>query len=68
MEINPDQTYAWNCTRMGGWAVAHTPFLRTAITIKRLKIKAYVNLIRILQSISLIVEPPYTVCPEYRED
>ena len=32
-------------TRMGGWAVAQSPILRTTITVERLKMKAYVSLI-----------------------
>ncbi len=43
--INPDQAYAWSRTRMGGWAVAQSPILRTTITIKRLKMQGYVSLI-----------------------
>lgn len=43
--INPDQAYAWSRTRMGGWAVAQSPILRTTITIRRLKMKGYVSLI-----------------------
>lgn len=43
--INPDQAYAWSRTRMGGWAVAQSPILRTTITVKRLKMKGYVSLI-----------------------
>lgn len=43
--IGQDHAYAWSRTRMGGWAVAQSPILRTTITIKRLKIKGYVSLI-----------------------
>ncbi len=43
--IDPDQAYAWSRTRMGGWAVAQSPILRTTITVKRLKMKGYVSLI-----------------------
>ena len=43
--INQGQAYAWSRTRMGGWAVAQSPILRTTITIKRLKLKGYVSLI-----------------------
>jgi group II intron reverse transcriptase/maturase len=43
--INLDQAYAWSRTRMGGWAVAQSPILRTTITINRLKRKGYVSLI-----------------------
>ncbi len=43
--INQDLAYAWSRTRMGGWAVAQSPILRTTITINRLKKKGYVSLI-----------------------
>ncbi|MCL6219099.1 hypothetical protein L1967_12415 [Zunongwangia sp. M21534] len=45
MGINPDHAYAWSRTRMGGWAVAKSPILRTTITVERLKMKGYVSLI-----------------------
>ena len=37
--------YAWSRTRMGGWAVAQSPMLRTTITLERLKMRGYVSLI-----------------------
>ncbi len=43
--IDQGQAYAWSRTRMGGWAVAQSPILRTTVTIKRLKMKGYVSLI-----------------------
>lgn len=43
--IDQDQAYAWSRTRMGGWAVAQSPILRTTITIKRLEMKGYLGLI-----------------------
>lgn len=43
--IDQDQAYAWSRTRMGGWAVAQSPILRTTITVKRLKMKGYLGLI-----------------------
>lgn len=43
--IDQGQAYAWSRTRMGGWAVAQSPILRTTITVKRLKRKGYVSLI-----------------------
>ena len=43
--IDQNQAYAWSRTRMGGWAVAQSPILRTTVTIKRLKMKGYVSLI-----------------------
>jgi group II intron reverse transcriptase/maturase len=43
--IKPGMAYAWSRTRMGGWAVALSPILRTTITIKRLKMRGYVSLV-----------------------
>ena len=42
--IEKGMAYAWSRTRMGGWAVAQSPILRTTITIKRLKKRGYVSL------------------------
>lgn len=39
--IEQGQAYAWSRTRMGGWAVAQSPILKTTITISRLKRKGY---------------------------
>ena len=43
--IKHGMAYAWSRTRMGGWAVAQSPILRTTITVKRLKMKGYVSLV-----------------------
>ena len=43
--IDQNHAFAWSRTRMGGWAVAQSPILRTTITVKRLKMKGYVSLI-----------------------
>jgi hypothetical protein len=43
--INQGMPYAWSRTRMGGWAVAQSPMLRTTITVERLKMRGYVSLI-----------------------
>ena len=37
------QAYAWSNTRMGGWAVACSPILRTTITVDRLKQRGYIS-------------------------
>lgn len=42
------QAYAWSRTRMGGWAVACSPILRTTITLKRLEQRGYISLLSIL--------------------
>ncbi|MBP2831275.1 group II intron reverse transcriptase/maturase [Aquimarina sp. U1-2] len=41
--ISSDQAYAWSRTRMGGWAVAQSPILRTTVTLKRLEQKEYLS-------------------------
>ncbi len=43
--IEKGMAYAWSRTRMGGWAVALSPILRTTITTKRLKKRGYVSLV-----------------------
>ncbi len=43
--IENGQAYAWSRTRMGGWAVAQSPILRTTITKSRLKRKGYKSLV-----------------------
>lgn len=43
--VKPNQAYAWSRTRMGGWAVAQSPILRTTITEKRLKQIGYQSML-----------------------
>ena len=43
--ISQDQAYAWSRTRMGGWAVAQSPILRTTITENRLRKRGYESLL-----------------------
>jgi hypothetical protein len=58
--IDQGMAYAWSRTRMGGWAVAQSPILRTTITIKRLKMRGYVSLVNYYKLTSIIIEPPST--------
>lgn len=58
--IEQGMAYAWSRTRMGGWAVAQSPILRTTITIKRLEKRGYVSLIKYYKFASIIIEPPST--------
>ena len=39
--VEQGKAYAWSRTRMGGWAVAQSPILKTTITVKRLKERGY---------------------------
>lgn len=43
--IEQGQAYAWSRTRMGGWAVAQSPILRTTITLSRLRRRGYVSMV-----------------------
>ena len=43
--IEQGQAYAWSRTRMGGWAVAQSPILKTTITLLRLRRKGYVPML-----------------------
>ena len=40
------QAYAWSRSRMGGWAIAQSPMMKTTVTIKRLQIKGYVSFLQ----------------------
>ncbi len=37
------QAYAWSRSRMGGWAIAQSPIMKTTVTIKRLQQKGYIS-------------------------
>ena len=39
--IPKGQAYAWSRSRMGGWAIAQSPIMRTTVTLERLKRKGY---------------------------
>ena len=55
------QAYAWSRTRMGGWAVAQSPILRTTITLDRLRKRGYQSLSEHYAKVTpLLNEPPYT--------
>ena len=43
--VSQEQAYAWSRTRMGGWASAQSPILKTTITVKHLKQKGYEQLL-----------------------
>jgi len=43
--IEQGQAYAWSRTRMGGWAVAQSPILRTTITLSRLRRRGYKSML-----------------------
>ena len=39
--IPKGRAYAWSRSRMGGWAIAQSPIMRTTVTIERLKRRGY---------------------------
>ena len=41
MGIPKGQAYSWSRSRMGGWAIAQSPIMRTTVTLERLKRKGY---------------------------
>lgn len=43
--LNKGRAYAYSRTRMGGWAVAQSPILRSTITLSRLRRKGYVSML-----------------------
>ena len=52
--VSNGQAYAWSRTRMGGWAVAQSPILRTTITVKRLKRRGYISSMDYYKTVSLL--------------
>ena len=59
--ISKGQAYAWSRTRMGGWAVAQSPILKTTITESRLRKRGYQSLEAHYRKVSLkFNEPLYT--------
>jgi group II intron reverse transcriptase/maturase len=59
--IEQGQAYAWSRSRMGGWAIAQSPILRTTITLERLKMRGYISTLEIYMKISpQFNEPLYT--------
>lgn len=43
--VEQGMAYAWSRTRMGGWAVAQSPILRTTITLPRLRKRGYESML-----------------------
>jgi group II intron reverse transcriptase/maturase len=41
--ISRGQAYAWSRSRMGGWAIAQSPMMKTTVTLERLKRRGYIS-------------------------
>lgn len=64
--ISKWQAYAWSRTRMGGWAVAQSPILRTTITLKRLRIRGYQSLLEHYTLVTPLLNEPLSAVYENR--
>jgi group II intron reverse transcriptase/maturase len=59
--INPITARLWSNTRMGGWATARSPILKTTITLARLHQRGYLSMTSVFKSIApYLNEPLYT--------
>ena len=56
MGVNAGMAYAWSRSRMGGWAVAQSPMMRTTVTLNRLSKAGYISFNDTYQSVSPIFE------------
>lgn len=51
--VEVGMAYGWSRTRMGGWAVAQSPILRTTITTARLKKRGYMSMTDYYQKVKV---------------
>jgi len=59
--IKPDTARKWSHTRMGGWATARSPILKTTITNSRLRQRGYLAMVTFYESVAPhLNEPLYT--------
>lgn len=59
--IKIEQAFAWSRTRIGGWAAAQSPILKTTITIPRQKERGYESMQDYYQNVQVwFSEPPCT--------
>lgn len=64
--VDQNHSYAWSRTRMGGWAVAQSPILKSTITLKRLKQRDYKAMLELYLELNpSVYEPPYTRPVQY---
>ena len=61
MGVKPLMARKWSSPRIGGWAVARSPILKTTITLSRLRRRGYQAMTTIYESLSpFLNEPLYT--------
>lgn len=52
--VEAQKAYSWSRSRMGGWAIALSPMMRTTITLDRLKRRGYLSLAQYFLSIRVV--------------
>ena len=52
--VSHGQAYAWSRSRMGGWAIAQSPMMRTTVTVERLKQRGYLPFVEYYLSIRVV--------------
>lgn len=52
--IEEGQAYAWSRSRMGGWAIACSPIMRTTLTLERLSRRGYLSFAQYYHSIRVV--------------
>jgi len=58
MGVTRGMAYAWSRSRMGGWAQACSPMMKTTITIQRLKQRGYIEFSEYYQRFAIVLNPP----------
>lgn len=59
--VQQEMAYQWSRSRMGGWAIAHSPILGTTITLVRLCKRGYESLLTYYEKVAPhLNEPLYT--------
>jgi len=54
MGIAPDIAYSWSRSRMGGWAVANSPMMRTTVTNERLEQRGYKPILKMFEKVHYV--------------
>jgi len=50
----PDIAYSWSRSRMGGWAVANSPMMRTTVTNERLEQRGYKPILKMFEKVHYV--------------
>lgn len=61
--VKQGMAYAWSRSRMGGWAIAQSPILRTTITLKRLQKRGYKSLLDVYKLVSPVYKYKNSLFP-----